>query len=155
MPTSTHDALTKAGYIPQQSLLARKILSTQEEGKRYTLNITGGKESVLYQVDGCIIKSGDKCDKLVLVKKSNKPEEWAEIFVELKGTGVSHALTQLIATIKNPMFRHSTNTTKRACVVAISYPANKSNPNFEKKVIEIEKLHFKLKKLKPGQQDSI
>jgi len=34
MPTSTHDALIKAGYTPQLSLLVRKILTTQEEGKK-------------------------------------------------------------------------------------------------------------------------
>lgn len=155
MPTSTHDALTIAGYTPQQPLLIRKILSTQEEGKKYTLNVSSSKESVLYQIDGCIITSGDKCDKLVLVKESDKPEKWAEIFVELKGKDASHALTQLIETIKKPIFYHPTNITKRACVVATSYPTNKSNPEFEKKVLEISKLQFQLKKLKPGQMDSI
>lgn len=155
MAKSTYDALTKAGYTPQKKLFARESISAQEEGKKYTLNISGNKESVLYQVDGCVITTGDRCDKLVLVKESNNPERWAEIFVELKGNASSHALTQLIATIKNPIFRHSTNIIKRACVVATSYPANKSNPVFEKKVLEITKLHFELKKLKPGQKDSI
>ena len=156
MPISTHDALVKAGYIPQQKLQFRPLLATQENGKSYVLEVLGNKESVLYQVDGYIITSGDKCDKLVLVKEKTQPESWAEIFVELKGTGASHAMTQLIETVKKPIFQHVTNVTKRACIVATSYPTNKSNPDFERKVLELEnKLKFRLKKLKPGQKDTI
>lgn len=156
MSTSTHDALQQSGYIPQQKLQFRPLLATQEKGKSYVLEVSGNKESVLYQVDGYIVTTGDKCDKLVLVKKTKQPETWAEIFVELKGKNPNHALTQLIETVKNPIFQHVTNVTKRACVVATSYPTNKSNPVFERKVLELEnKFKFRLKKLKPGQKDNI
>lgn len=156
MPTSTHDILQQTGYVPLLKLQFRPILATQEKGKSYVLEVSGNKESELYQVDGYIITSGDKCDKLVLVKEKNQPESWAEIFVELKGKNPNHALTQLIETVKKPIFQHATNVTKRACVVATSYPTNKSNPDFERKVLELEnKLKFRLKKLKPGQKDSI
>ena len=155
MPTSTYDTLLQAGYSPSQSLLVRKILATHEEGKRYALQISNNKESVLFQVDGTIIKTGEKCDKLVQVKLESKPEKWAQIFVELKGHDVSHALTQLIETAKQKIFCHSTNTIKRACVVATSFPTNKANPEIEKKIIELGKMQFQLKKLKSGQTDNI
>ena len=155
MPTSTYDTLTQAGFVPQQGLAVRSILATSEEGKRYALKISNSKESVLYQVDGNIVKAGDKCDKLVLVKLSTKPETWAEIFVELKGGGVSHALTQLIETIKKPIFKHPTNVEKRARVVATAFPANNSNPDVERKKITLLQMGFDYKGFKTGQMDSI
>lgn len=155
MNTSTHEVLTQAGFVPQQELSVRKIMTTKENGIQYALQISEDKESVLYQVDGDIITTGEKCDKLVLVKLSNQPEKWAEIFVELKGKDVGHALTQLIETIKRPIFKHQTNMVKRARVVAISFPTNKNNPDIEKKKIALIKLGFEYKGLKSGQSDSI
>ena len=155
MSSSTYETLVQAGFVPVQELAARKILTTIEKGKRYALQISNSKESVLYQVDGNIITVGDKCDKLVLVKLSNQPEMWAEIFVELKGGDVGHALTQLIDTIKQPIFKHPTNVVKWARVVATAFPANKSNPDIERKKIALLQLGFDYKGLKTGQLDCI
>ena len=155
MNTSTHEVLTQAGFVPQQELSVRKIMTTKENGIQYALQISEDKESVLYQVDGDIITTGDKCDKLVLVKLSSEPEKWAEIFVELKGKDVGHALTQLIETIKQPIFKHQTNEVKLARVVATSFPANKSNPDVERKKIKLSRLGFEYKGLKPKQFDLI
>lgn len=46
-------------------------------------------------VDGCTIRDGIKCDKLLL-----SADEHEERYVELKGTDVMHAIDQLEATIK-------------------------------------------------------
>lgn len=46
-------------------------------------------------VDGCTIKDGIKCDKLLL-----SSDEHEERYVELKGTDVMHAIDQLEETIK-------------------------------------------------------
>ena len=46
-------------------------------------------------VDGCTIKDGIKCDKLLL-----SSDEHEEYYVELKGTDVMHAIDQLEETIK-------------------------------------------------------
>ena len=46
------------------------------------------------QVDGCTIRDGVKCDKLLL-----SSDEREERYVELKGTDVMHAIDQLEATI--------------------------------------------------------
>lgn len=46
-------------------------------------------------VDGCTIKDGIKCDKLLL-----SADEHEERYVELKGTDVMHAIDQLEETIK-------------------------------------------------------
>lgn len=46
-------------------------------------------------VDGCTIKEGVRCDKLLL-----SADEREERYVELKGTDVMHAIDQLEETIK-------------------------------------------------------
>lgn len=154
---STHETLQQAGFQPQQSLDKRKTLSTSEEGKKYLLDIAGEKYSVLYQVDGVIIKEGEKCDKLVLVHTGDEGamEHWTEIFVELKGTDVKHALEQLIASAKKTILKHESNTERRARVVASNFPANNANPDVEKLKTQLAAMRIKYKQFKNGQRDCI
>lgn len=109
----------------------RAKISVSENGKRYLLATNGKEESVVYAVDGNIVKEGLKCDKQVLIKHSSKdvkPEQWTEAFVELKGVDTNHAIDQLRQTLKKAIFKHSSNTDIRARIVAQSFPSNKSNP---------------------------
>lgn len=83
---STYELLAAEGFSPEQRLMTRARISTSEKGKRYVLVTNGIEESVVYAVDGDIVKEGQRCDKLVLVKRSAKdavPEHWTETFVEL------------------------------------------------------------------------
>lgn len=92
---STHERLTSEGYAPEQTLQFRAKISVSENGKRYLLTTGGKEESVVYAVDGNIVTEGQRCDKLVLVKRSAKdvtPEQWTESFVELKGVDTNHAI---------------------------------------------------------------
>lgn len=101
---STYELLAAEGFSPEQRLMTRARISTSEKGKRYVLVTNGVEESVVYAVDGDIVKEGQRCDKLVLVKRSAKdavPEHWTEIFVELKGVDAGHAIGQLRETLKN------------------------------------------------------
>ena len=59
------------GYAPEQALQVRAKISVSENGKRYLLATNGKEESVVYAVDGVIVKEGLRCDKLVLVKRLN------------------------------------------------------------------------------------
>lgn len=159
VPADTYSVLTAACYIPSQPLKARKILTTAEQGRKYVLQMSGEENSVLYDVDGYIIKEGQKCDKLILVDQSevNSDNTWVEIFVELKGKDVSHAIDQLRETLKNPIFKHPSNKKIRARIIAASFPANKSNPLMEKAKIEFAKGPYfcELRGLKNGQKDMI
>lgn len=154
---STHEVLVQKGYTPKLSLNSRKTLSTSEEGKKYLLDITGSKPSVLYQVDGEIVKDGERCDKLVLVHTGDEGdcEQWTEIFVELKGTDVKKALSQLIETAKKSIFQHKSNVERRARVVATNFPANNANPDVEKLKTQLANMKVKYKQFKNGQRDSI
>lgn len=154
MANNTNSFLKESSFEPSLELLVRRILATTEHGKRYHLNVSGNKKSTLFQVDGYIVTIGKKCDKLVLVEK--EADNWAEIFVELKGVDVASAIDQLKASLENPIFKHTTNKELRARIVAQSFPSNKSNPIMEKAKIEFrKKYHCDLRGMKNGQEDSI
>ena len=130
-----------------------------ENGKRYLLTTNGKKETVVYAVDGNIVKDGQRCDKLVLVKRSEKdvkPEQWTEAFVELKGVDTNHAIDQIRQTLKKTVFRHPSNDNIRARIVAQSFPSNKSNPTMEKAKQEFRKeYNCDLRGMKSGQEDKL
>lgn len=152
---STHEILITNGFRPEQPLQIRKTIVEKENGKKYTLVVSDDKASVSYQVDGDIIKEGEKCDKLILIKINE--DEWAEIFIELKGVDVSHAINQLLTTLKKQIFKHPSNRIIRARIVATSFPSNKANPLMEKakKVFASKPYYCDLRGLKNGQKDII
>lgn len=156
---STHERLTAEGFAPEQVLQVRAKVSVSENGKRYLLATNGKEESVVYAVDGNIVKEGPKCDKLVLVKRSAKevkPEQWTEAFVELKGVDTNHAIDQLRQTLKKAIFKHPSNDDIRARIVAQSFPSNKSNPTMEKAKQEFRKdYNCDLRGMKSGQEDKL
>lgn len=154
MSNSTYNSLTTAGFKPEQALLVRKTVVTQEKGIKYTLDVKANYPSVVFQVDGSIIKSGRKCDKLVLVNtKSESSEEWIQIFVELKGHDAIHGIEQLLDTAKNEKFIDKSNKVRKARLVATSIPSNRANPMVEKLKREFKKIKVDYKSLKPGQKD--
>lgn len=156
---STYELLAAEGFSPEQRLMTRARISTSEKGKRYVLVTNGVEESVVYAVDGDIVKEGQRCDKLVLVKRSAKdavPEHWTEIFVELKGVDAGHAIGQLRETLNNRIFVHPSNDVIRARIVAHSFPSNKSNPVMEKAKQEFRKtFNCDLRGMKSGQEDKL
>lgn len=156
---STHELLSAEGYIPEQTLQIRAKVSVSENGKRYLLAMGSKRESVVYALDGDVIKEGQRCDKLVLVKRSVrdvKPEQWTETFVELKGVDTKHAIDQLRQTLKKAIFKHPSNDDIRARIVAQSFPSNKSNPTMEKAKQEFRKdYNCDLRGMKTGQEDKL
>lgn len=148
-----HERLQREGFGTEQSLGVRKKVTTAEKGKRYVLQVSDSKESVVYQIDGQIITTGSKCDKMVLVKKDSS--NWAQIFVELKGVDVHHAIEQLESTLQNEKLKHSTNKEKRARVVAASFPSNRGDTTMEKDKIRFLKAYkCDLRGLKSNQPDT-
>ena len=156
---STHERLAAEGFSPEQPLAVRSKISTIEKGKRYVLVTTGREESVIYAIDGNIVNDGPRCDKLVLVKRSASdtvPQQWTEVFVELKGVDTIHAIDQLRETLKKSIFKHTSNDVVRARIVAQSFPSNKSNPAMEKAKQEFRKVYnCDLRGMKTGQEDKL
>lgn len=52
------------------------------------------------QVDDCVIKHGVRCDYLVIAPSNDKSSNEQEIYIELKGSDVKHAVEQLATTIQ-------------------------------------------------------
>ena len=110
-------------------------------------------------MDGYIITKGQKCDKLILVDKNEEgdDETWNEIFVELKGKDVSHAIDQIRETLKNPLNSQPGIKIIKARIVADTFPANKSNPIMvkAKKEFAASPYFCELRGMKNGQKDKI
>lgn len=126
-------------FQPEQALQSRKVLSTSEKGKTYRMEMKPAKNSAVYQVDGNVITKGDRCDKLVLVETNADDNHWTEVFVELKGKDVGHAVVQLRESIKKSIFKHSSIKVKWARIVAQSIPKSNSNSVIERAKIEFKK----------------
>ncbi len=152
---SLHSILSRT-YAPVRALADRSELTLKEAHTQYCLRFPGRRPCVCYRVDGDIIRQGLKCDFLVLASKTDGigGEQWQSVFVELKGTDVGHAIDQLEATLKHPVFSHPGTGERHARVVGKSFPASKNNPRFE-----LAKRNFKtrykcsLKQISSGKPD--
>lgn len=99
---------------PEQGWKKRKGISVGERGQVYRANFSQEYLSAVYAIDGGIIKDYNivKCDKLVLLDLDN--QTLFELFVELKGANIQHAIKQVEATLKNPLFKDSAVKKKRS-----------------------------------------
>lgn len=70
----------------------------EEKKKKMLFHNPHRKECLKIQVDGCAVKTGDKCDNLLKEGKAN--QQGPEYYIELKGEDVGHAMTQIIQTIQ-------------------------------------------------------
>lgn len=135
-PKDTHEYLQQQFSWLDHKLRKRSTFSVKEKGACYKLENLGKFENVDYQVDGVLI-SGEihgqtKCDRLLLVKISQK--QWIHVFIELKGTNVSHGLAQLEATLAHPLFTayRGQGEKRFARLVAKGIPSSKNDPQIEK-----------------------
>ena len=95
--SSTFNRLTVDGFVPEQNLQFRSKVAVCEKGKRYALATAEGQDSVVYAVDGYIVKDGLRCDKLVLVRRTQEgriPYNCSQIFVEYKGNDVQKSIAR-------------------------------------------------------------
>lgn len=145
-----------ASFIPEQPLMSRKIVTTSENGVRYKAVVDPQRETIVFQVDNCIIVGGNKCDRLVLAKHPTDANAWIGHFVELKGCRIHDALEQLEQSVQHTTFSHRTLKKKYARIVGRSFPANAANPEFERARIRFRNLYrCELKRLKSDQPDRI
>lgn len=137
---------------PEQPWTNRKKLSVSENGQKYGLSLTGGADCAVYAVDGGIIndKQTWRCDKLILIAAGM--DKWCEVFAELKGQDIHHAIEQLESTLQNPLFQSPEVEAKQARVIGRRIPRNSGNSVIEKaKKRFLSKYHCRLKCLSsPG-----
>jgi len=133
-----HEVLIADGHTPHHNLADRKELSLKEKRTKYVMRLNTKLPTVSFQVDGRIITSGNKCDFVILIEHNSTRHQWKEVFVELKGTDVEHAIAQIEASVKADILKHSTISEVKARIVALSFPSSKSNPK-----MELAKRHFR------------
>lgn len=144
---------TLSPFAPEQDYKERKHLTVSERGQVYKLELSPARESAVYAVDGDIIREGQKCDKLVIF---NVDDAWHEIFVELKGCDVAHAIEQLESTLKHPLFKSVASPERRARIVANRIPRNTGNSVLERaKVSFKKKYHCDLRACNSGAKETI
>ena len=72
----------------------RSLVKVEEKRSSILFENVSEKKVSLYNIDGCIIKSGQRCDKMLLI------DDFSEChLIELKGRDVEHAMDQISATI--------------------------------------------------------
>ena len=117
---------------PEQGWYKRKSISVRERGQTYSANFSKDILSAVYAVDGGIIKDNNvmKCDKLVLLDIGE--QKLLELFVELKGGNIQHAIDQVKATLKNPLFEDASVIERQARIIGRKIPSNTGNSITEK-----------------------
>lgn len=109
-----------------------RVSSVGERGQVYRANFSQEYLSAVYAIDGGIIKDDNivKCDKLVLLDLDN--QMLFELFVELKGGNIQHAIEQVEATLNNPLFKDSAVKIRQARIIGRKIPSNTGNSITEK-----------------------
>lgn len=117
---------------PEQGWTQRRSVSVGERGQVYRANFSQEYLSAVYAIDGGIIKDYNivKCDKLVLLGLEN--QTLLELFVELKGGNIQHAIEQVEATLNNPLFKDSAVKKRQARIIGRRIPSNTGNSITEK-----------------------
>lgn len=114
----TYDKLSENGFTAVDHGVRNQFVCCEKRSK-YVLSLDPPMEGWRYQVDNYIITEGDKCDALILVKEGG---DVAEVFVELKGSDVSHAITQLEETLKHSLFKDNDFLSRWGRIAVYSYP---------------------------------
>lgn len=88
----------------------QRIFTFEERRSRLTLINQDGAESIKITVDGCAIKDGIRCDFLHIAKE-------IEMYIELKGQDIEHAIQQIETTMRrlSANFRTSPKTSYIIC----------------------------------------
>ena len=72
----------------------RKIVTLEErKGRKYIATNVSNSTLTLYTIDGCVVKTGNRCDFLLVKEKTDS------YFIELKGSDLGHAVEQIDTTI--------------------------------------------------------
>lgn len=92
---SFYTAFHDESYIKWHDTRKNVVLKEPKESREYRIENKNGKEIVVYQIDGGLIKDNNvlKCDNGVLT------EDDVLFLIELKGADYIHALEQLLSTI--------------------------------------------------------
>lgn len=114
----------------------RKIHVFEEKGRKLILNNTARIETVRVEVDGCEINDKSmRCDYMLVV---NSKEQ--DIYIELKGTDLTRAKNQIIAT----KHRLGTNKISKAYIVCSRVPSSGTEDQNVKRELRQKSIESKI-----------
>lgn len=91
-----------------------KLVVFEEARSKLVIENKDEVEATKVTVDGCEITSGIRCDYMYLIKET-------EIFIELKGQDIKHAINQLETTIKK-LSSNIKTTKKKSFIICTRSP---------------------------------
>ena len=152
---NTCDALCSMSFRPEKGRAMRSELSVKEKSIVYVLELKEKLYTSVFQIDGNIIRQGNKCDKLVVVEHPDN-EGWDNVFVELKGSDVKHAIAQLESSLSHPVFCNERPSKAYARVVSSCMPMRRNDPEWEKARARFKQRYgCELKRVKSRQPDNL
>jgi len=115
------------------TLTTNKIISKEENKRKFIIKNNSNKKINIVKVDNCLITNGNKCDWLFEILDNN-----LVFYVELKGKNINHAFIQLEITINYCKSNHN-KFKKNAYIVSSRVPNSgtdiqKAKQNFAKKL---------------------
>lgn len=96
-----------------------KLVVFQENRSKLTIENSKQVKATKVEVDGCEITSGIRCDFLYLINET-------ELYIELKGQDLEHALEQLEATIKK-LSKNPKKLKKKSFIICTRSPLNSAS----------------------------
>jgi hypothetical protein len=122
----------------------------KENNKKITFLNADRNKILIITIDGCVIKDNTvlKCDYGIV------PCDEVEIYVELKGKGVEHAIKQIESTIK--LLSSNPKKTKKFCFVICSKVSPKARTSVQNSKIKFKKdFNAKLKVEETPHEDDL
>lgn len=110
----------------------RKNVVVSEHKTAYRAVVHPERRAAVFRIDGGLITSGRRCDKLILSEYPGSADLWKCHFIELKGCRTCDAIVQLENTLQNRMFSDKSISERHARVVGTSFPSSKADPDFER-----------------------
>lgn len=128
--------MTAHCIVPTQN----PILTFEEQKSIFQVVNKGRRPLERHQVDGCLIVDGVKCDWLLVDTTSGR-----EIYIELKGSDIKHAVNQICATV-NALTKNSAEV-KLGYVICTKCPLDSTAvQRLKKSVLMSHKLKLKVHK---------
>ena len=116
-----------------------KVITAEENKRKFSINNTSGKVVRKVKVDGCLFNNADltkRCDYLFEIEEPDSQLICLVIYLELKGCDIEKAYQQLLATVNQFTTEH--RKIKKEChIVASRVP--KAGPKIQQLKVKFKK----------------
>lgn len=122
------------------------VLSDFRTSTQLSLENKSQLETLHKLIDGCVIIAGQRCDHYLKIECGSN---FSHLFVELKGSDVEKAVTQIVTTVKSGAVTMKGGEKKYGVVVCTRNPLNSTETSkLKKKLLMSEGIHLSFHKKK-------